>query len=103
MDFETKIAALAAATKEDLYDVAYGGWLMKAVESAETLDDFAAAAPHYAERTAEKRGVVAGMPFIGWAEVQVRKGDQRRSLTVIDFGDRRVALDLEPKYFRERA
>ena len=34
-------------------------------------------------------------PFVTFFEVQVRKGDQRRSLSIVDLGDVRIALDVD--------
>jgi glutamate mutase epsilon subunit len=64
-----------------------------AVETAETLDDFHAATKNYAECTKAQRGEIAGFPYIAYKKVQVRKGAPRRALSVIDFGDYRIAFD----------
>ena len=90
-NFDQKLAALEAALP-DLLDA--GAWLVEAVETADTLADFVEASNHWAECSAKMlHGEVAGLMFVAWPKVQVSKGEPRRALTVIDFGDRRVAID----------
>ncbi|MDR1529832.1 MAG: DUF5710 domain-containing protein [Burkholderiales bacterium] len=86
---------LAAATNDEIYDAEYNGgeWMTEHVETAETLDDFVNSSRHYNESTAAKRGEIAGFPFVAFTKIQPRKGDPRRSLSVIDFGEKRIALD----------
>lgn len=92
-----KLQAFAAATNNELYDADYNGgeWMIEAVETRETIDNFVEASNGYAECTREKFGEIAGFKFVAFAKVQVRKGDQRRQLSVIDFGDVRVALNCD--------
>lgn len=93
-----KLAALEAALP-DLLDG--GSWMVEAVETSDTLADFEAASQGWAECSAKTiRGTVAGMPFVAWEHVQVRKGDRRRPLAVIDLGDKRVALDDDASFWR---
>ena len=94
----TQLQAFAAATNNDLYDPAYPGedkWMVEAVETRETIDNFVEASNSYAECTREKFGEIAGFKFVAFAQVQVRKGMPRRALSVIDFGDLRVAIDSD--------
>ncbi|OQY69758.1 MAG: hypothetical protein B6D47_08515 [Rhodocyclaceae bacterium UTPRO2] len=92
-----KLKAFAAATNNELYDADYngGGWMIEAVETRETIGNFVEASNGYAECTREKFGEIAGFQFVAFSKVQVRKGDQRRQLSVIDFGDLRVALNCD--------
>lgn len=93
-----KLAALEAALP-DLLDG--GSWMVEAVETADTLSDFESASQGWAECSSQTiRGTVAGMPFVAWEQVQVRKGDRRRPLAVIDLGDKRVALDDDASFWR---
>lgn len=89
--------AIAVATDSDIYHPTFrgGDWLVPAVETRDTLADFEAAIPGYRMATKIRRGTIAGLPYIACDEVQVAKGDTRRSLTVIDLGDVRVALDAD--------
>lgn len=91
------LAAFGAATNNNLYDAEWNGgtWMVEAVETRETIDDFVAASSKYAECTREKFGEVAGFKFVAFREIQVRKGDARRQLSVIDFGDVRFAIDAD--------
>jgi hypothetical protein len=88
------IAKFAAAT-EDLYDQEYGGWLVKSVETRDTIQDFVDASHGWAECSAMKSGEIAGFQFVAWERVQAAKGQPRRSLSVVDFGDVRVAMDVD--------
>ncbi len=92
--FEKKLAAFDEATSEELHDPEYD-WMVEAVETHETLADFEDSAKNYSERAWSGRGEIAGFPFIAWSKIQVSKGDTRRALSVIDFGDRRFALDAD--------
>lgn len=93
--FENKLKALSLATKGDVYDHEYknGEWMHHAVETQETLADFEEASRQYVECSKSKHGEIAGMNFLAFEKVQVRKGDVRQALSVIDFGDRRIAIN----------
>ncbi len=93
----TQLQAFAAATNNELFDADYNGgeWMIEAVETRETIEHFVEASNGYRECTREKFGEIAGFKFVAFSEVQVRKGDQRRQLSVIDFGDVRYALDCD--------
>jgi hypothetical protein len=96
----TKTEALQALhdkTGGDLYDAEYEGgtWMVDCVESNESLRDFEAATFEFAERSFMKTGRICGLTFISFDRVQPRKGDARRSMTVIDLGEVRVVLDCE--------
>lgn len=87
----------AAATKNELFDPEYNGgeWMIGAVETHETIEQFVGASKNYASCTNDKFGEIAGFKFVAWREVQPAKGKQRRALSVIDFGDVRFALDCD--------
>lgn len=102
----TKTEALQAlhdATGGDLYDAVWenGAWMVGAVETADSLADFEVATASYAERSAMTTGTIAGLPFISFKRVQVRKSDARQALTVIDLGDVRVAINAEVDQYAE--
>jgi hypothetical protein len=84
-----------AAATEDLYDPDYGGWLVKAVETHDTLKDFEESSHGWAESSQMRTGEISGFEFLAWRQVQVAKGQPRRSLSVVDFGDVRVAMDVD--------
>lgn len=91
------LKAIAAATNGYIYDAEYNGgdWMVEAVETQESIDDFVAASANYAECTREKFGELAGMKFVAFAKVQVKKGATRRQLTVVDAGECRFAIDCD--------
>ena len=88
------LAAIHAATGGDLYDAEYEGgtWMETTVETAETIEDFIAASESWREVGVARECWLAGMRCVYFGEVQARKGDQRRELSVIDLGDVRVAV-----------
>lgn len=92
-----KLAAFAAATNNELFDAEYNGgeWMVEAVETHETLDQWIDSAKNWNERSAMQRGEIAGFPFLAWAKCQAVKGQPRRSMSVIDFGDVRFAIDSD--------
>ena len=96
-----QLATFSAATNNELFDPEYRGgeWMINAVVTQETLDDFIKSSDLWNERSSLQRGTIGGFPFVAWAKVQARKGDQRRELSVVDFGDCRIALDTDLTYF----
>ena len=96
-----KIAAFAAATKNMLFDADYNGgeWMVYSVETSETLDQIIESSKGWAEKTAVNHGVIAGFPFVSYAKMQARRGDARRSLSVVDFGDVRYILECNLSHF----
>lgn len=87
----------AVATNNEFFDADYksGEWMVEATQTAETLEQFAESAQTWSIRSNMKRGEVAGFPFIAWSKVQMRKGDERRAVSVIDFGGVRFAIDAD--------
>ncbi|CAM3836088.1 DUF2958 domain-containing protein [Castellaniella denitrificans] len=96
-DTAQALRTFAAATNNELYDPDYNGgeWMIEAVETQESIADFVAASANYQESTAPKFGEIAGFKFVAFSKVQVRKGDQRRELSVVDFGYARFTLNTD--------
>lgn len=84
MTNETILAAFAAAGHEyiEIEDLA---------ETTDTLDQFRDAAKGWNECKSIDVEEYDGFASLEFDGVQVRKGDKRTALTVIDFGDRRFA------------
>ncbi len=98
---QQNIAAFAAATNNELFDAAYNGgtWMIDAVETSETLAQIIESATGWAEKSAPTHGVIAGCPFVAYSKMQARRGDARRSLSVVDFGDVRYFLECNLSHF----
>jgi hypothetical protein len=98
---QQNIAAFAAATKNELFDADYNGgtWMIDAVETSETLDQIIDSAKGWAEKSTAIHGVIAGFPFVAYAKMQARRGDARRSLSVVDLGDVRYFLACNLSHF----
>lgn len=99
MNMDKKIAVFAAATKNELYDTDICeegtpyGWQVYAVETQETLDQYIEASECcWIESTRAMPGVIAGFPFVAWHRIQVKKGQPRDSMSVVDFGNVRMVL-----------
>lgn len=84
----------AAATNNELFDPEYKGgeWMVAAVETHETLADWAQSSQGWLSASTMRTGEIAGFAFRSWTTAQPRKGMPRGSISVIDFGDRRVVL-----------
>ncbi|NNM70214.1 MAG: hypothetical protein HKM00_09690 [Gallionella sp.] len=95
------LLTFAAATHNELFDPEYNGgeWMIEAVQTAETIEQFVESSNKWASCTKDQFGEIAGFKFVAWHEVQGAKGQQRRSLSVIDFGDFRMALNCDLTYF----
>lgn len=91
------ILKFAAATNNELFDSEWKGgeWMTEAVETHETIGNFIDASKNYAKCSPSKTGTIAGFPFIAWRQIQVSKGKKRRSLSVVDFGDVRFAIETD--------
>ena len=94
MNMKEKLAAFAAAVNNELFDPEYKGgeWMVEAVETQETLEQFEESSKNWNERTAMKTGEIGGFPFRAWKNVQAIKGQPRQSMSVVDLGDVRIAL-----------
>ncbi len=103
--FSAKIADFDKATEGEIFDATmkYGknGWMIDAVQTKETIAQFEESSATWTERSQPKAGNIAGMPFIFWKIVQVKKGEQRRHMCVVDFGDCRMVLDFDPTEFAD--
>lgn len=102
MSVSKNLAAFAEATNNELFDTdpRFEEWMVESVETQETLENFIESSKVWAEKSAKmESGEIAGFKFISWNKVQVRKGEQRRSLSVIDLGDVRYAIDTDLSYF----
>lgn len=89
------------ATNNELYDPDYkdGEWMVEAVETHETLENYADSSKVWAEKSTAKSGEIAGFKFLAWAKVQPKKGDARRQVSVVDFGDFRIVLNADLSIF----
>lgn len=85
------------ATNNELFDKDYkdGEWMVRAVETHETIDNFVESSKKWVEKSKEKTGEIAGFRFVAWANCQAAKGQPRKELSVVDFGDIRFAIDAD--------
>jgi hypothetical protein len=88
------------STHKDPEGVEYG-WMYEPVETHDTLEDFERASDGYAESSNPEKGTLAGFPTLFFDRVQVRRGDQRTALTVIDVGEVRLAFRADFSEFFE--
>jgi len=98
-DFEPDIPAadlarFAKATDYEVFDVD-GDQFAEVVKTAETSADFIESSSHWRERTPPKHVTIDGLPVVAWASVQVRRGDTRQPLSVVDFGNWRLSVDVD--------
>ena len=84
----------ADATNGELFDADYkdGEWMVEAVETQETLEQFEESSKGWHERTAMKTGEIGGFPFRAWKSAQAVKGQPRQSISVVDLGGVRIVL-----------
>ena len=101
MNMNEKLAAFAAATNNELFDPEWRGgkWMVEAIETQETLDQWEDSSKGWNERTSMQSGEIAGFPFRAWERVQAIKGQARRSISVIDFGEVRFAIETDLTFF----
>ena len=99
----TNIEKFAAVSKATFGNCIFsdGQWLIEAVETQETLNNYNDSRLTWNECAGRLEGEVAGFKFLGWSKIQPKKGDPRRSLTIVDFGDVRVALDFDPRHLND--
>lgn len=82
----------AAATNNELFDTEDGEWMVDAVQTYETLEQWEKSSTGWNEHTTMNSGSISGLPFRAWRSAQVCKGQTRRSISIIDLGDVRYAL-----------
>lgn len=84
----------AEATNNELFDtdLRFQEWMVEFVETHETLEQFEESSKGWNERTAMKTGEIAGFKFCAWKIAQAVKGQPRKSMSVVDLGDIRIAL-----------
>jgi hypothetical protein len=99
------IQKLAKATNGELYSLdvdPFGveyGWMYQPVETQDALEDFEKASANYRECSKSERGTVAGFPVLSFSCVQVKKGDQREPLSIIDVGYERLCFRYDLSEF----
>lgn len=91
---ESDLMLFSKATNNEVYDAVHG-WNYGVVETKETIEDFLKAASSFELCTKEKFGEIAGFKFVAFSKVQKNKGYTRKTLSVIDFGDVRYAIDCD--------
>lgn len=89
-----QLKKFASATNNELFDADYRGgeWMVEAVETHETIEQFEAASNNWNERSKAIHGEVGGFKFIAWKIAQAQKGQPRQTMSVVDLGDVRIAL-----------
>ena len=91
----------ASATNNELYDPDWcgGKWMVNAVETHETIEQFIESSNDWKEFGAMESGEIAGFKFAYWPMVQVAAGHQRRDVSFIDLGEIRIVLNDDITYF----
>lgn len=79
-------------TRSELYDTEYGDFLYETVETRDTLDDFKSNCVKWAECDNYFSGSLGEFSYIGWVNVQSRKGEMRNPITIIDLGEVRISF-----------
>ena len=92
----SNISEFAAITDNRYFDAELNEWdETTCTQTQETLDEFIASSKGWAQRSAMTSGEIAGIPFIAWEQMQGVKGQPRTSLSVIDLGTHRVAIECD--------
>jgi len=95
----TELAATAPALVAALIDASLyyedGGWMVDAIETAETFADYEAASRLWTEGKKMTSGIFGGLPYIQWTDVQIYRGQPRRTVAVIDCGPLRISIDAD--------
>lgn len=91
----------AAATNNELFDPDYKGgtWMVEAVKTRKTIEQFGKSSSKWSDRIGEQRGTIGGFPFVSWKSVKVSGGRPRRAMSVVDLGDVRYALEADLSRF----
>lgn len=82
------------ATNNEIFDTEYKGgeWMKNISETHETLEQWVDSSKEWQMRTNAKFGEVAGFKFVSFENSQLRKGTERTSISIVDFGNLRVVL-----------
>lgn len=95
------LKTFAAATNNELFDPDYKGgeWMVEAVSTQESIEEFVASSRKWSLRIGEQRGTIGGFPFVSWKSVQLSAGRPRRAMSVVDLGDVRYAVEADLSRF----
>ena len=89
---EAALLKLDELTNSKIYDSQDGDYVYETVETRDTLDDFKANSGQWAECGKPFKGSLGEFSYIGWSNVQARKGDMRDPITIIDLGSARISM-----------
>ena len=89
---QATLLQLDELTNSEIYDNKDGDYVYETVETRDTLDDFKANCGKWAECEKPFKGSLGDFSYIGWSNVQARKGDMRNPITIIDLGSARISI-----------
>lgn len=89
---QATLLQLDELTNSEIYDNKDGDYVYETVETRDTLDDFKTNCGKWAECEKPFKGSLGDFSYIGWSNVQARKGDMRNPITIIDLGSARISL-----------
>lgn len=98
MNMTEKLAAFAVATDNEIFDAEEAEYYEDG-KTYETLEQWENSSKGWNERSAMKSGEIAGFPFRAWKQMQAVKGQPRRPMSVIDFGDVRFYMEVDLTVF----
>jgi len=89
---QATLLQLDELTNSEIYDNKDGDYVYETVETRDTLDDFKTNCGKWAECEKPFKGSLGEFSYIGWSNVQARKGDMRNPITIIDLGSARISI-----------
>ena len=89
---EDTLLQLDKLTNSKIYDSQDGDYVYQTVETRDTLDDFKTNSGQWTECGKPFKGLLGEFSYIGWSNVQARKGDMRDPITIIDLGSARISM-----------
>mgnify|MGYP003646410390 FL=1 len=89
---QATLLQLDELTNSEIYDSQDGDYVYETVETRDTLDDFKTNCGKWAECEKPFKGSLGEFSYIGWSNVQARKGDMRNPITIIDLGSARISI-----------
>lgn len=102
MTFQEAIEKFTEVTEDEAYDAEFSPedpWMVEAEETFQPIEHFIESSKRWAEKSKMETGEINGLTYVYWAEMQANKGDRRQELAVVDFGDRRIAMEFDVTYY----
>jgi hypothetical protein len=83
---------LDKASHSEIYDCEDGDFVYETAETSDSIDHFKENSISWNEKGRFFTGSLGEFAYIGWEQVQTKRGEMRNPITIIDLGEKRIAF-----------